>query len=704
MRKEIRLLVVAASMAILLVARAGRAGTSNLPFEDWSAPHVVEFENGSTIIETSVSTGTDDAEESAAGAVNLASTDLELVYDSGSNQTVGMRFANMPVLAAARILSAWVQFRTDEVWSGAVDLLIRGETGDDARSFNTTAYNISTRPRTAAAVAWSPAPWTVVNEAGPNQRTPDLAAVIQEIVDRPGWAPGQALALIITGAGRRTADSFDGGFGPILHIEYRRVEPVNVPPHVDAGPDQVVQFPDPAVLTGAANDDGLPGIPGTLTTRWTLLDGPGEVSFADPRQSATTASFSAAGVYLLRLTADDSSAQPYDDVTVAAIARPLPGLVRDEDAGISPETQGYLGPFVDGNGNLYTVVESDLASRNQPALFKSADGGSTWAEVDAAGRPAGVGDLEGAWMAQEGTTLHLVYQDSAGDVKYATFATSDATLDPDRWAIRETDIVRAAVTVQGCVVVPLSTGEVWAIWHDRGGAGYAKRAGGQWGPVAGISGATAGLSAVRGANDRVHIFYKDPGHRIQHRTLAPDGLLSEPARLDDRGGHPVFKSMTNPVHYDEAGEAVVAIVWADPAGYLRAARVVGDGGPAAEEIIPSGVALTNPGGGNVALVAALAVDPSTRTLHVLWADSLTRNLFASHSTGGGPWSAPVAVEGATRADWIHGANVYRHTAEHAGHLVLGYLIDNNLDGDETTFDIEYREIDPLPVRSDGTTP
>ena len=43
-------------------------------------------------------------------------------------------------------------------------------------------------------------------------RTPDIAAVIQEIIDRPGWNPGAALALTISGSGERTAESFDGGW------------------------------------------------------------------------------------------------------------------------------------------------------------------------------------------------------------------------------------------------------------------------------------------------------------------------------------------------------------------------------------------------------------------------------------------------------------------------------------------------------------
>jgi hypothetical protein len=44
--------------------------------------------------------------------------------------------------------------------------------------------------------------------------------VIQEIVGRGGWSQGQAIALIITGTGKRTAEAVDGTAAPILHVEF----------------------------------------------------------------------------------------------------------------------------------------------------------------------------------------------------------------------------------------------------------------------------------------------------------------------------------------------------------------------------------------------------------------------------------------------------------------------------------------------------
>ncbi len=145
----------------------------------------------------------DDAEETASGKVLLRRRWLDLVYDGG-NQTVGMRF-NVAVPQGATIRRAWLQFRADKANSETTSLTIAGQAADHAKMFTTKVRNLSSRPRTTAAVGWSPEPWSIVGEAGLGQRTPDLSAVIQEIVSRPGWVAGNALALIITGTGRRTA-------------------------------------------------------------------------------------------------------------------------------------------------------------------------------------------------------------------------------------------------------------------------------------------------------------------------------------------------------------------------------------------------------------------------------------------------------------------------------------------------------------------
>jgi hypothetical protein len=74
----------------------------------------------------------------------------------------------------------------------------------------------------SASVPWTPADWSTVGAAGAAQRTPDLSALVGAVVGRAGWASGNAVALQISGSGRRTAEAFEGGasVAPLLHVEY----------------------------------------------------------------------------------------------------------------------------------------------------------------------------------------------------------------------------------------------------------------------------------------------------------------------------------------------------------------------------------------------------------------------------------------------------------------------------------------------------
>ena len=171
--------------------------------------------------EARVAAGSDDAEEAGAGGVSLTSSDLELVND-GSPQTVGVRFRGVSIPRGSVISNAWVQFQSDEAQSVATALTIQGEASDNAASYTEASRSISTRARTVESVAWTPAAWNIIGVAGADQKTPNLATLIQKAVNRSGWVSGNALALVITGTGHRTAESFEGlpAAAPLLHIEY----------------------------------------------------------------------------------------------------------------------------------------------------------------------------------------------------------------------------------------------------------------------------------------------------------------------------------------------------------------------------------------------------------------------------------------------------------------------------------------------------
>ncbi|MEK7949975.1 CBM96 family carbohydrate-binding protein [Luteolibacter soli] len=94
--------------------------------------------------------------------------------------------------------------------------------------------------------------------------------------------------------------------------------PSNQAPIVNAGPDQsgtLTSTSATLTLSGSATDDGLPA-GSSLTTSWTRVSGPTGVSFATSTSQSTNATFSAAGTYVLRLTASDGELTGSDDVTI----------------------------------------------------------------------------------------------------------------------------------------------------------------------------------------------------------------------------------------------------------------------------------------------------------------------------------------------------------------------------------------------------
>ena len=186
--------------------------------------NLVLFEIASAAsIDIQISSGEDDSEESIPnGSVNFLSSDLELGMDKRGEQIVAMRFNNVNLAGNTRIFSAYIQFTVDEKKSAPTTLLIEGEATNSAAPLTNTKFDLSRRSRTVANIPWSPPPWLTVGASGPDQQTPNLGPIIQEIVNQPDWLAGNSLVLFVTGSGVRTAESFNGvqASAPVLHIEF----------------------------------------------------------------------------------------------------------------------------------------------------------------------------------------------------------------------------------------------------------------------------------------------------------------------------------------------------------------------------------------------------------------------------------------------------------------------------------------------------
>ncbi|RYD83600.1 MAG: hypothetical protein EOP84_07665, partial [Verrucomicrobiaceae bacterium] len=98
---------------------------------------------------------------------------------------------------------------------------------------------------------------------------------------------------------------------------------INRPPAVYAGADTSIPAGRSLSLHGTVVDDGLPGT-ASLHAEWTLLSGPGEVTFGSANAPETTATFSAPGIYHLRLIGTDGELSASDDMQV--VVGPTPNL------------------------------------------------------------------------------------------------------------------------------------------------------------------------------------------------------------------------------------------------------------------------------------------------------------------------------------------------------------------------------------------
>ena len=175
------------------------------------------------VIQTTVSNSGDDAEEHLTRkTVSISSSDLELGEDKEEAQEVGVRFNGLGIPEGAQVTYAAIQFTVDEISLGPCQVLIETTVGADVDAFTSDAENLSRRIRSLEQVSWDISDWKRIGESGEDQRTPDLSSLLQEVIDQPEWNPGESMVFLLSGTGRRTAESWDGKAlsAPLLIMEY----------------------------------------------------------------------------------------------------------------------------------------------------------------------------------------------------------------------------------------------------------------------------------------------------------------------------------------------------------------------------------------------------------------------------------------------------------------------------------------------------
>lgn len=175
-----------------------------------------------TTLNYQVGASGDDGWQNAGGTVDI--TGAVLGNLTTGSMWAGARFAGIAVAQGADsdVISATFQLYVVNATNDDLNADIYGEAADDAASYVASSNNISGRSLTTSKTTVTQ---TGIASGGGTWFSIDVTAQVREIVNRAGWASGNALAIIIDclGSGNQfSARTWDhaGGLGPKLDIEY----------------------------------------------------------------------------------------------------------------------------------------------------------------------------------------------------------------------------------------------------------------------------------------------------------------------------------------------------------------------------------------------------------------------------------------------------------------------------------------------------
>ena len=217
----------------------------------------------------------------------------------------------------------------------------------------------------------------------------------------------------------------------------------NKPPVVSAGPNQTLTLPTNTVtLNGTATDDGLPN--GTLLTSWSVVSGPAPVIFGSPAQPITSATFTTAGVYVLRLTASDTQLSSSADVTVTVNAE----LVGNIEVCYFCNVDFGLGKFLDGPE---FVIRNTTSTPMTGGILRIGPAGGFSDSFNVGTIPAGGFVPVVPGLSKDGSTAHTFFAFIGGPLDTSDFtpASNDTQF--------EFTAVQTPFTVDSSVFTPAAT-------------------------------------------------------------------------------------------------------------------------------------------------------------------------------------------------------------------------------------------------------
>ena len=193
------------------------------------------------------------------------------------------------------------------------------------------------------------------------------------------------------------------------------IQPVNLAPIVNAGPDVKTGLSDILLLEGDIADDGLPASPGAVTCQWTQINGPGLAKFEHPEKPASGVTFDKDGVYVLRLSADDGIARSWDETSITVESSGIDAWKAKYFTATELLDEAIAGEGADPDGDGFNNASEFLAGTDPRD-------GSSYLRLEV--RSSVVRKL--AFHAVQGKTYSIFYRKALQDVRWEKWRDVDA--------------------------------------------------------------------------------------------------------------------------------------------------------------------------------------------------------------------------------------------------------------------------------------
>jgi hypothetical protein len=332
---------------------------------------------------------------------------------------------------------------------------------------------------------------------------------------------------------------------------------------------------------------------------------------------------------------------------------------------------GRSGPFQNGS-NLYGVFHDNTG--NTVEVWKSTNGGDTWAEQDAANHKATTSTVAAKSfdVIQAGTTLYIVYISATGAGGTIRVVPFDMATDTYGTVTGDLSVALPGAdntNTYGVMIARRSNGNIIVGYRsvytnmatDYSQTSIATWNGSSWTTTL-VTPATTTVNypmrgMVMGPSDLLHIFYQDTAAAdIYHRSFNSSGTLGfAGSALETTGKASPSYGQSFPIAYDVGGTTRIGWLFVDSDLGLDFSYFASTSSPNSGDVTNQNVSATSTSNPEEVSANPGFVVERSDVLYAFWPDDTTNDIYRDSDGGSGTWGTDTEWKDAVTANAICGA-------------------------------------------------